>query len=119
MDPPPTSRTSTQLPNVPRAMARREGGLGPAFSLTNIRRSSSSEYESDGAHSVTSLPISTLRQRVTGRGFFHNTIGQLQELMMKEQHCLPVYAEGVESVGKYTEYICIVSAKGLSAKGNC
>lgn len=87
--------------------------------MNHIQQSSSSEYESEGALSVMSLPISTLRQRTTARGCSRNPVGQLQEVMMKEQHCLPVYAEAVESVGKYTEYICVVSAKGLSAKGNC
>jgi len=36
---------------------------------------------------------------------------------MKELHNLPVYAEHVSGVGKYVEYECVVSGKGLSAKG--
>lgn len=36
---------------------------------------------------------------------------------MKELHSLPVYAEHVSGVGKYVEYECVVSGKGLSAKG--
>ena len=114
----PCGKAVDKLSSTPRMGAGREGLLAPASSMTNVQQSSSSEYESDGALSVMSLPISTLRQRMTGRGVSsRNPIGQLQEVMMKEQHCLPVYAEAVESVGKYTEYICVVSAKGLSAKG--
>ena len=46
-----------------------------------------------------------------------NPVGQLEELFMKELHNLPVYAEHVSGVGKYVEYECVVSGKGLSAKG--
>lgn len=46
-----------------------------------------------------------------------NPVSQLHELLMKELNTLPVYAERVSAVGKYTEYECVVSGMGLSAKG--
>ena len=46
-----------------------------------------------------------------------NPVGQLQELLVKELNILPVFAERIQSAGKFKRYTCVVSAKGLSAEG--
>jgi len=69
-----------------------------------------SDDTTSSTNSVTPYPISSDEVSL-------NPVSQLHELLMKELNTLPVYAERVSAVGKYTEYECVVSGVGLSAKG--
>ena len=69
-----------------------------------------SDDTGSSTHSVTPSSISSEEVPL-------NPVSQLHELLMKELNTLPVYAERVRAVGKYTEYECVVSGMGLSAKG--
>lgn len=70
-----------------------------------------SDDTTSSTNSVTPSPISSDEVSL-------NPVSQLHELLMKELNTLPVYAERVSAaMGKYTEYECVVSGMGLSAKG--
>lgn len=116
---PPTTNDSKQYPNVPcipfrpqpstQSPGHMERECSTEQSVSNSVTQSPACSKSSSSDEASSMQSSSFVS--------YNPIGHLNELLAKEHLDATVYAHSVNSVGKFVEFTCTASAKGLSAKG--